>query len=136
MSVLLGGRAAEHLVFDEISTGAADDLVKVTNIARSMVTRFGMTPSLGQVAYETEQAQFLATPAGGLKSRDFSEATAREIDTAVKDIVERAFARAVGILTDRRATLERGAQLLLQKETLTEEELRELEGPAAAARAA
>jgi len=136
MSVLLGGRAAEHLVFDEISTGAADDLVKVTNIARSMVTRFGMTPSLGQVAYETEQAQFLATPAGGLKSRDFSEATAREIDTAVKDIVERAFARAVGILTDRRATLERGAQLLLQKETLTEEDLRELEGPAAAARAA
>jgi cell division protease FtsH len=136
MAVLLGGRAAEHLVFDEISTGAADDLVKVTNIARSMVTRFGMTPSLGQVAYETEQAQFLATPAGGLKSRDFSEATAREIDTAVKDIVERAFARAVGILTDRRATLERGAQLLLQKETLTEEELRELEGPVAAARAA
>jgi cell division protease FtsH len=136
MAVLLGGRAAEHLVFDEISTGAADDLVKVTNIARSMVTRFGMTPSLGQVAYETEQAQFLATPAGGLKSRDFSEATAREIDTAVKDIVERAFARAVGILTDRRATLERGAQLLLQKETLTEEDLRELEGPAAAARAA
>jgi cell division protease FtsH len=136
MAVLLGGRAAEHIVFDEISTGAADDLVKVTNIARSMVTRFGMTPSLGQVAYETEQAQFLATPAGGLKSRDFSEATAREIDTAVKDIVERAFARAVGILTDRRATLERGAQLLLQKETLTEEDLRELEGPATAARAA
>jgi cell division protease FtsH len=136
MAVLLGGRAAEHLVFDEISTGAADDLVKVTNIARSMVTRFGMTPSLGQVAYETEQAQFLATPAGGLKSRDFSEATAREIDTAVKEIVERAFARAVGILTDRRATLERGAQLLLQKETLTEEDLRALEAPAAAARAA
>jgi cell division protease FtsH len=136
MAVLLGGRAAEHLVFDEISTGAADDLVKVTNIARSMVTRFGMTPSLGQVAYETEQAQFLATPAGGLKSRDFSEATAREIDTAVKEIVERAFARAVGILTDRRATLERGAQLLLQKETLTEEDLRALEAPATAARAA
>jgi cell division protease FtsH len=136
MAVLLGGRAAEHLVFDEISTGAADDLVKVTNIARSMVTRFGMTPSLGQVAYESEQAQFLATPAGGLKSRDFSEATAREIDTAVKDFVERAFARAVGILTDRRATLERGAQLLLQKETLTEEDLREIEVTAAPARAA
>jgi cell division protease FtsH len=136
MAVLLGGRAAEHLVFDEISTGAADDLVKVTNIARSMVTRFGMTPSLGQVAYETEQAQFLATPAGGLKSRDFSEATAREIDTAVKEIVERAFTRAVGILTERRATLERGAQLLLQKETLTEEDLRALEAPATAARAA
>ncbi|MFO1364024.1 MAG: ATP-dependent zinc metalloprotease FtsH [Burkholderiales bacterium] len=136
MAVLLGGRAAERLVFDEISTGAADDLVKVTNIARSMVTRFGMTPGLGQVAYESEQAQFLATPAGGLRSRDFSEATAREIDTAVKELVDRAFARAVGILTERRAALERGAQLLLQKETLTEDDLRELAGPAVAARTA
>jgi cell division protease FtsH len=136
MAVLLGGRAAEHLVFDEISTGAADDLMKVTNIARSMVTRFGMVPALGQVAYESEQSQFLATPGGGLKSREFSEATAREIDTAVKDIVDRAFTKALKILTERRPTLERGAQLLLQKETLSEEDLRELQGPAAAARAA
>jgi cell division protease FtsH len=136
MAVLLGGRAAEHLVFDEISTGAADDLMKVTNIARSMVTRFGMVPALGQVAYESEQSQFLATPGGGLKSREFSEATAREIDTAVKDIIDRAFAKAVMILSDRRATLERGAQLLLQKETLSEEDLHELQGPAAAAKAA
>lgn len=130
MAVLLGGRAAEHVVFGEISTGAADDLAKVTNIARSMVTRFGMTPSLGQVAYETEQSQFLATPGGALKSREFSEATAREIDTAVKDIVDRAFDKAVRILTDRRATLERGAQLLLQKETLAEDDLRELQAAA------
>jgi cell division protease FtsH len=136
MAVLLGGRAAERLVFDEISTGAADDLMKVTNIARSMVTRFGMTPSLGQVAYENEQSPFLATPGGGLKAREFSEATAREIDTAVKDIVDRAFAKAAKILTERRAVLERGAQLLLQKETLTEDDLRELQLPAAAARAA
>jgi cell division protease FtsH len=127
MAVLLGGRAAEHIVFDEISTGAADDLVKVTNIARSMVTRFGMVGKLGQVAYETEQSQFLPTPAGGLKSRDFSEETAREIDTAVKDLVDRAFAKAVTILTDRRETLEQGAQILLQKETLVEEDLRALQ---------
>ncbi len=132
MAVLLGGRAAEQVVFDEISTGAADDLIKVTNIARSMVTRFGMTPALGQVAYESEQTQFLATPGGGLTSREFSEATAREIDLAVKDIVDRAFGQAARILTDRRTTLERGAQLLLQKETLTEDDLRELQGPAAA----
>ncbi|MCX7893286.1 MAG: AAA family ATPase, partial [Burkholderiales bacterium] len=136
MAVLLGGRAAEKLVFGEISTGAADDLAKVTNIARSMVTRFGMTPTLGQVAYETEQSPFLATPAGGLKSRDFSEATAREIDTAVKEIVDRAFARATQILTDCRDALERGAQLLLQKETLTEDDLRELCPPRLAERAA
>jgi cell division protease FtsH len=127
MAVLLGGRAAEHVVFEEISTGAADDLMKVTNIARSMVTRFGMADKLGQVAYESEQNQFLGTAGGALKGRDFSEETAREIDTAVKGLVERAFAKAVKILNDRRATLERGAKLLLQQETLVEEDLRALE---------
>jgi cell division protease FtsH len=136
MAVLLGGRAAEHLVFDEISTGAADDLVKVTNIARSMVTRFGMVEKLGQVAYEAEQSPFLATPAGAVKSREFSEETAREIDTAVKGLVDRAFAKAVRILTERRATLERGAQLLLQKETLAEEDLRALQAEPTKAQAA
>jgi cell division protease FtsH len=138
MAVLLGGRAAEHVVFDEISTGAADDLQKVTNIARSMVTRFGMVDKVGQVAYESEQSQFLATPGGALKSREFSEATAREIDTAVRELVDRAFAKAVKILIDKRALLERGAQLLLQKETLTEDDLRELQratAPAAVAAA-
>jgi cell division protease FtsH len=139
MAVLLGGRAAEHVVFDEISTGAADDLQKVANIARSMVTRFGMAERLGQVAYESEQSPFLGTPAGGLKSREFSEETAREIDNAVKELVDRAFAKAVNILTDKRAVLERGAQLLLQKETLSEDDLRELQrglAPAAAPLAA
>jgi len=138
MAVLLGGRAAERLVFGEISTGAADDLQKVTNIARSMVTRFGMADQVGQVAYESEQSPFLATPGGAVRSREFSEATAREIDAAVKDLVDRAFAKAVKVLTDKRSLLERGAQLLLQKETLTEEDLRALQrepGPAAIAAA-
>jgi cell division protease FtsH len=127
MAVLLGGRAAEHLVFDEISTGAADDLQKVTNIARSMTTRFGMVASVGQVAYESDQNQFLAVPGGAVKSREFSEATAREIDAAVKELIDRAFAKAVRVLTDKRGTLERGAQLLLQKETLEEEDLKALQ---------
>jgi cell division protease FtsH len=133
MAVLLGGRAAEQLVFAEISTGAADDLQKVTNNARSMVTRFGMAESLGQVAYESEASQFLATPGGGLKSREFSEETAREIDNAVKELVDRAFAKAVKILTDKRAALERGAQLLLQKETLIEDDLKALQAASAPA---
>ncbi len=127
MAVLLGGRAAERIVFEEISTGAADDLQKVTNIARSMVTRFGMVDKLGQIAYESEQNQFLATPGGGVKTREFSEETAREIDNAVKELVDRAFAKAVKILTDERAVLERGAQLLLQKETLNEDDLKALQ---------
>jgi cell division protease FtsH len=136
MAVLLGGRAAEHVVFDEISTGAADDLQKVANIARSMVTRFGMIEKLGQVAYESEQSPFVATPGGALKAREFSEETAREIDAAVKGLVDRAFAKAVQILNDRRPVLERGAQLLLQKETLNEDDLRALQAAAAAPAAA
>jgi cell division protease FtsH len=137
MAVLLGGRAAERIVFAEISTGAADDLQKVTNIARSMVTRFGMVDEVGQITYESEQSPFLALPGGAVKTREFSEATAREIDAAVKEIVDRAFAKAVKILTDKRAVLERGAQLLLKKETLNEDDLKALQAtPAPAAVAA
>jgi cell division protease FtsH len=132
MAVLLGGRAAEHVVFGEISTGAADDLQKVANIARSMVTRFGMVASLGQVAYEAEQSPFLVVPGGPVKPREYSDETAREIDAAVKGLVDRAFAKSVGILKDRRAVLERGAQLLLKQETLEEADLEALQAAAAA----
>lgn len=126
MAVLLGGRAAEQLVLGEISTGAADDLVKVTNIARSMVTRFGMTPALGQVAYETEQNPWLGVPSGSHGPRDFSEETAREIDTAVKALVDRAFDKATTMIGARRSLLERGAEALLEKETLMADDLRAL----------
>jgi cell division protease FtsH len=132
MAVLLGGRAAEHVAFDEISTGAADDLQKVANIARSMVLRFGMVEKLGQIAYESEASPFLGVPGGAPKAREFSEETAREIDAAVRGFVDRAFAKAVGILTDKRAILERGAQLLLQKETLNEDDLKLLQAAATA----
>jgi cell division protease FtsH len=130
MAVLLGGRAAERVVFAEISTGAADDLQRVTNIARGMVTRFGMTDALGQVAYESDEGnRFLNQVPGtqGLRPREFSEETAREIDAAVKSLVTRAFDTAVRILTDRRDVLERGAQLLLAKETLSEDEIHALD---------
>ncbi len=123
MAVLLGGRAAEHIVFGHLSTGAADDLSKVTQIARSMVMRYGMVESLGHVTYESERPTFLGGPAEIPRAREFSEDTAREIDTAVREIVKGAFERAVEILTRRRAILDRGAQMLLQKETLVEEEL-------------
>ena len=125
MAVLLGGRAAEALVFGRLSTGAADDLVKVTNIARSMVTRYGMVDSLGHVAYEEPQAPLLN---GGFlpKSREYSEQTAHEIDVAVRDIVRTAYEKALALLGRDKALLERGAQLLLQKETLAEAELAEL----------
>ncbi|MSO77384.1 MAG: ATP-dependent metallopeptidase FtsH/Yme1/Tma family protein [Alphaproteobacteria bacterium] len=132
MTVLLGGRAAESLEFGEVSTGAADDLSKATEIARGMVTRFGMTAELGHATYETARPTFLGQePFAGPHEREFSEATAREIDLAVRHFVDGAFAAACAILTEHRQALDRGAALVLEKETLTRDELPRLEATAA-----
>ena len=136
MAVLLGGRAAERLVFDHLSTGAADDLAKVTDIARSMVMRYGMHEKLGHVAYEAERPAFLQVPGEMPGAREYSEETASEIDHAVRDILQAAFERAAAILKERRDTLERGARELLAHETLSEDELRALLKPAPVAAAA
>jgi cell division protease FtsH len=122
MAVLLGGRAAEQLVFGEISTGAADDLMKVTEIARAMVARYGMDSKLGQAAYETERGIYLGQPIEG-GGRRFSEDTAREIDLAVRERIDQAYQKALDILRRRRRELESLAGKLLEKETLTAEEL-------------
>lgn len=126
MAVLLGGRAAEQVVFGHFSTGAADDLQKVTDIARSMIMRYGMDPKLGHVAYESERRTLLGDNLPMGTERTYSEETAREIDTSLRMIVDQTFKRAVALLTERRAILERGAALLLEKETLTEHELKAL----------
>jgi cell division protease FtsH len=125
MMVLLGGRAAEHVVFNELSTGATDDLAKVTDIARSMVMRYGMDEKLGNLAYERERTTFLEMPQV-IQERSYSEDTAREIDRAVREIVQSAFQETVQLLTQHRSLLEEGAVLLLEKETLGEEELARL----------
>ena len=123
MVVLLGGRAAEQLVFQDISSGAADDLAKVTDIAQDMVTRLGMAPALGQVAYERQRTAFLdAAPPFGTE-RSYSEDTARHIDEAVRQLVDTAYQRALDGLQARRDLLEQGARQLLAQETLTEAEL-------------
>jgi len=125
LAVLLGGRAAEDLVFDELSTGAADDLSRATDIARSMVTRYGMVDALGQMTYDEEPAGLLGAPGSASPgSRHYSEATAREIDLAVREIVQGAFARARGVLERNRLVLEESAHALIEHETLTEPELR------------
>lgn len=122
MAVLLGGRAAEEIVFDEVSTGAADDLAKATDIARSMVTRFGMVDALGQMTYETEPQQFLGSfPSAS--QRSYSEETAHKIDDAVRELIDAAFNTAKTILMSKRAILNSTAKDLLQKETLSGEEL-------------
>ena len=117
MAVLMGGRAAEDLTFGEISTGAADDLDKISNIARHMVSRYGMVDATSQVVYDPPRQSFLGE--GMPKQRDYSEATAREIDLAVRGLVDEAFDRARALLDGRRDQLEEGAELLLDKESIT-----------------
>jgi cell division protease FtsH len=131
MAVLLGGRAAEEVIFGHLSTGAADDLAKVTDIARSMVMRYGMVQSLGFVAYEEERSPFLGGPMPS-GQREYSEQTAREIDVAVRDIVRAAHDKAVAILSRNKALLESWAGLLLEKETLAEPDLARLRQAVAA----
>jgi cell division protease FtsH len=126
LAVLFGGRAAEALVIGELSTGAADDLVKASELALDMVTRYGMATEVGQVAYERPRSPFLDTAGQFHTERPHSEATARAIDQAVRRLVDEAFERASEILKRRRALLEEGARQLLSRETLTEEELRPL----------
>jgi cell division protease FtsH len=130
MAVLLGGRAAEKIVFGHLSTGAADDLAKVTDIARAMVMRYGMSEKLGHVALEKDQRSFL-TPnqmAAYPQPRDYGEATADAIDGEVRAIVDVAFERTIHLLEARRDLLERTARRLLETETLDEAELAALSG--------
>ena len=119
MVVLMAGRAAEELVFDEITTGAADDLVKATDIARQIATRYGMAPDLGQAVLEPQRSSYLGDNAIGIKQKDYSEETAREIDTAIRQLIDDAYARAKSILKERKDDVTTGVKLLLEQETLT-----------------
>jgi cell division protease FtsH len=123
MAVLLGGRAAEIVIGGDVSTGAADDLAKATDIARGMVLRFGMDERLGPVAWDTEQGQFLQQPGVFWRPRRFSETTAREIDQAVRRHLDGALARALDILQANREALDAGAAALLARETLSGDEI-------------
>jgi cell division protease FtsH len=136
MAVLLGGRAAELTIFGHFSTGAADDLRRVTDIARSMVTRYGMSEQLGGVAYDRDPRTFLTGPDLPLPQRehDYAEQTAAEIDKEVRSIVQAAMDRALEILREKRELLERSARFLLEKETLDEKDLANLIGSPADAR--
>ncbi len=123
MAVLLGGRAAEQVVFHEVSTGAADDLVRATDIARAMVLRYGMSEALGNVAYEREQSAFLQPNIPIPQNRSYSEETANKIDIAVRVLVDQALERAINILQINRALLDHTAEELLKTETLNQPEI-------------
>ena len=126
IAVLLGGRAAEKLVFGELSTGAADDLARATDIARDMITRFGMDEGLGYIAFEAQRPRFLDTPELAHGGCRVAESTQARIDQAIRDIVMGVFERAYRILDTNRAVLERCARELLARETLDESDIRQL----------
>lgn len=126
MAVLLGGRAAEQVVCQEVSTGAADDLVRATDIARAMVLRYGMSEALGNVAYDREQSAFLQPSFPLPQARNYSEETANKIDIAIRVLVDQALERAIGILQNNRGLLEQTAGELLKTETLNQPEILKL----------
>jgi cell division protease FtsH len=124
---LLGGRAAEEVVFGEVSTGAENDLERGTAIARQMVCVYGMTERIGLAHVAQRHNGMLAGPEAQLQ-RDSSEATAREIDEEVKKILDRSYAEAKEILSTKRNQLEKVSAELLKRETLTGDEFYQLIG--------
>jgi cell division protease FtsH len=128
IAVLMGGRACEELIFDgDISTGAADDLQRATEIAVEMVTRYGMNATVGQRTYAPRPQAFL--PSLQDTAVTAAEATSREIDLAVRDLIETGAASARAILERRRSELEAGVELLMTRETLTAEDFPPLRPP-------
>lgn len=124
MAVLMGGRIAESIVFGEISTGAADDLVKVTNIAEALVTKYGMSSVIGSVVFEQQPVAFLEGPYATTRQREHSEESAKLIDAEIKRVIEEASKLTRKILLANRAILDSGAALLLEKETILERDLK------------
>ncbi|HTN43543.1 MAG TPA: ATP-dependent zinc metalloprotease FtsH [Nitrospiria bacterium] len=124
IAVLLGGRIAEEVVYHEVSTGAQDDLLKATQIAKSMVKTYGMSEKLGQVTFDMErQPLFLQTGQPSLPG-DYSDETSREIDDEIRRIIDEQYARVRKILVEQQGLLRHAASVLLEKETITGEELR------------
>ena len=130
IATLLGGRAAEEIVFEDISTGAHNDLARATDIARSMVKEYGMSAKVGQVYFAREKRnQFMNVPMEG--AAEYSEATAELIDNEVRQIIIDQYAKTREILEQRRDVLDKGAQLLLEKEKIEGTELEILMGETA-----
>ncbi len=124
LTVMLGGRAAELTVFGELSSGAADDLVRATQLARDMVTRLGMDETVGHVVYGQTSTPFLPQPSyAPTEPPPFSNQTAREIEVGIRRLLQDALGRALAVLAANRESLDVGAHRLIEKETLTRDEL-------------
>jgi cell division protease FtsH len=124
VAVLMGGRIAEELIFGEASTGAQNDLVKATDIAKSMVKAYGMSDKLGTITLERErQPQFVQIQIAQEKG-DYSEETAREIDCEIRRIIDEQYERVKRLLGEKKAALQEGAKLLLEREVISGVELK------------
>ena len=129
MTMALGGHVSEELTFGEMTTGAHDDIGKVTQIARNMVTQWGMSDLMGPRTFGKRQSMvFLGRDIS--EERDYSEKTAEQIDSEVKRLIEEAHVRCKSILTDKKEVLARLAERLIEVETLEGEELLKILGPA------
>ncbi|NOQ46292.1 MAG: ATP-dependent zinc metalloprotease FtsH [Desulfobulbaceae bacterium] len=127
LAILLGGRVAEELVLGDVSSGASNDLERASEIARSMITRLGMSKKLGPLTYGKQQElQFLGVH--GQEERNYSEETARMIDQETRELVEEGHQRAVDIITQKREALKKLAARLEEKEVLSGEEVKKLIG--------
>ncbi|MGQ9511245.1 MAG: ATP-dependent zinc metalloprotease FtsH [Thermaceae bacterium] len=122
IAVALAGRASEELVFGDVTTGAENDFRQATELARRMITEWGMHPEFGPVAYAVREDTYL----GGYDVRQYSEETARRIDEAVRALIEEQYVRVKTLLEKKREILDRVAQTLLERETLTAEEFKQV----------
>lgn len=119
---LVGGRAAEEVVFDTVTTGAANDIEKATDIARNMVTRYGMSKRFGLVGLATIESQYLE----GRSALNCSDTTAAEIDAEVVEILKESYEKALALLRDNRELMDKLADFLIEKETITGKEFMEI----------
>ena len=126
IATLLGGRVAEEIIFGDISTGAHNDLAKATDIARSMVKEYGMSTKVGHVYFAREkQSRFLAVP-GYEGPAEYSDATAEMIDQEVREIIKQQYETSYNILDAKKSLLKKSAELLLEKETIEGDTLKQL----------
>ncbi len=124
IAVLLGGRAAEELIYREVSTGAQDDLMKATDIAKSMIKSYGMSDALGQVSFDRERQPLFLQTGQPSSPGDYSEETSREIDCEIRRLIDEQYARVQEILKKQEPVLRQAAGVLLTKEVISGDELR------------
>ncbi|MBI3245284.1 MAG: ATP-dependent metallopeptidase FtsH/Yme1/Tma family protein [Deltaproteobacteria bacterium] len=124
IAILLGGRVAEELIYKEVSTGARDDLMKATDIAKSMVKAYGMSGAVGQLSFDQERQPLFLQPGMAHGGGDYSETTAREIDCEIRRLIDEQYGRVRTVLAVQEEVLRAAAQALLRKETITGEELK------------